>query len=124
MKMEPEAFQKDFGSRLRQAREEVRLTQVEVAEQAGFSEKLYARMEHGHFMPTAYTVRALAMVLKVPTDELLGLPRTDALLSGRFALEVEAKPELLQVLAIVTPWPVERLKTLLRVLRVLGDMPG
>lgn len=86
--------EQEFGQRLRQYRREKRLTQQELAELLGVSNKSVSRWESGSY-PDVATLAPLARALGVTVDELLGgqpplreLQRSDwqNLLSYGFAL--------------------------------------
>src|ERR1700682_490519 len=63
-----------FGKTLRSLRESKGLTQAEVAERADISVEAYGRIERGRVAaPRGTTLTALARVLNVTTDQLLGV---------------------------------------------------
>ena len=61
----------EFGARLKQLRQEKRLTQQELADQLGVSNKSVSRWESGGY-PDIATLAPLAKALGVSVDELLG----------------------------------------------------
>lgn len=61
--------------RLRSARQKFGLTQAELAERIGITEKQVNRIELGHSVPNSDTLALIADALNVSTDWLLG--RTD-----------------------------------------------
>jgi transcriptional regulator with XRE-family HTH domain len=58
--------------RLRTAREEKRLTQVEVARKARITRQYLYKLESGKADPTVTVLQRLAKALGVPVTELLG----------------------------------------------------
>lgn len=68
-----------FGARLKKLREDRGLTQVQLAEAAGTIPRNISHYEGGLAWPMAATLSALARVLEVSADELLGLTRARAL---------------------------------------------
>ncbi len=85
---------RDFGARLKEAREARRATQQDLAALAGVDAMQVSRYERGLGMPAADTIVALANALKVTTDYLLlgksaeteprELPVEDVLLLEKF----------------------------------------
>ena len=72
----------EFGERLYKLRTARGLTQVQLAEAIGSSQRALSRYETVAEFPPANTVVALAKALRVSTDELLGVralkpPKTD-----------------------------------------------
>lgn len=64
-----------FGRNLRSQREQIGLTQAEVAREVGLAVEAYGRLERGYALPRAQTLVALARLLGTTTDSLLGLGR-------------------------------------------------
>lgn len=62
-----------FGERLIERRHELGLTRRDVARKADISETNLRNYEKGYAQPTAYPIYALANVLGVTTDWLLGM---------------------------------------------------
>jgi transcriptional regulator with XRE-family HTH domain len=62
-----------LGKSLRAAREQAKLTQVDVAERVGIASEVYGRMERGHVLPSVPTLRKLCRVLRVDANVLLAL---------------------------------------------------
>lgn len=62
-----------FGRNLRAQRERRGLTQREVARDLGIAVEAYGRLERGLALPRAQTLVALAELLDVSTDSLLGV---------------------------------------------------
>ncbi|ABF87553.1 DNA-binding protein [Myxococcus xanthus DK 1622] len=63
------------GKAAREARARLGLTQVEVAALVDMHPMVYSRVERGKMVPSAGMLRRLSMVLRISTDELLGLAR-------------------------------------------------
>lgn len=62
----------DFKERLKELREELYLTQKEVAKQSGLSPQCISQLESGQRSPTAITLLALADYFDCSIDYLLG----------------------------------------------------
>ena len=68
-----------LGDRIRQARERVGLSQIELARRIGLSKNAMNSIEAGDADPRASRIVAIAQVLGVSTDALLlGTPATDS----------------------------------------------
>lgn len=67
------SLEKTFAARLRKAREEHGSTQRDVALAIGMAPQAYSRIEMGYVLPRAKTLVALAKLLGVSADFLLGL---------------------------------------------------
>ena len=72
-----------FGARLAELRRAAGLTQVELAEAVGISQRMVAYYESAEDYPLAQLLRHLSSVLGVTTDELLGVAPPKA--GGRLA---------------------------------------
>jgi transcriptional regulator with XRE-family HTH domain len=55
-----------------EARDALRLTQAEVADALGMAREVYGRIERGQLMPSVSTLIAIAKVLHVTPNQLLG----------------------------------------------------
>ncbi|MDE5765458.1 MAG: helix-turn-helix domain-containing protein [Ruminococcus sp.] len=62
-----------LGNRIRNRREELKLTQEEFALKAGISQPYLSQLEKGAFDPTAPVIVRLAVALTMSADELLGI---------------------------------------------------
>lgn len=62
-----------FNENLRLARERKGLSQKELAETIGVAKSTYSLYESGNREPNVQTIRRIADVLNVSTDELLGV---------------------------------------------------
>ncbi|HSD98608.1 MAG TPA: helix-turn-helix transcriptional regulator [Patescibacteria group bacterium] len=60
------------GKSLKELRQKMKLTQVELAEKAGLHPNYYARLERGEEKPSIDTVKKLSKILKVSSSEILG----------------------------------------------------
>jgi transcriptional regulator with XRE-family HTH domain len=57
--------QEDIALKLKKARKESRLTQLEVAEKANVSVNYYARIERGEVSPSLETLKDIMRILKI-----------------------------------------------------------
>ncbi len=62
----------DFGKRLRESRMKRKMTQQKMADRIGLALQSYQRYEQGDREPSLSTLVALADILDVSTDYLLG----------------------------------------------------
>lgn len=91
--------QVDFGKRLREFREQKKLTQKEVAVKMGVSEQALSKWENGVCLPDVYHLKYLARVLNVSADCLLdtendgGEKVVDTVKVGGAVFEIVEKPE-------------------------------
>jgi len=63
-------IRKNWGDKIRKAREKVRLTQAEVAEKAGINVSYYAQIERGEVNVSVDKIQSIAKVLKIKSLEL------------------------------------------------------
>ncbi len=56
---------KVFGSRVKKAREKLKLTQADVANKAGMTVNYYAMIERGEVNPSFEKIKSIAKVLKL-----------------------------------------------------------
>ncbi|MCP3136724.1 helix-turn-helix domain-containing protein [Pyxidicoccus xibeiensis] len=103
-----------FGKALREARARRGLTQVEVAALLDMHPMVYSRMERGKMLPRVSTLRKVAMVLRISTDELLGLAR-----EARRGAKKET-PLLRRLLTLSEELDEEKLKALVIMAGALG----
>ena len=61
-----------IGVAARKARNRLDLTQADVAEKLGVTREFYARIDRGHNLPSMPTFYAIAVVLEISADEMLG----------------------------------------------------
>lgn len=59
--------QEEVGKRLKKAREEKDLTQLEVADKVNISVNYYARIERGEVSPSLETLKDIMRILKIKT---------------------------------------------------------
>lgn len=64
---------KKLGQRIRERRQELNLSQAELAEYAGLSAGHIARIERGEIVPSLPTVQELERVLEIPLFPLLSV---------------------------------------------------
>lgn len=69
--MDKKEFQIAIGKRIRQLREEKKVSQVELAAFCNFEKSNMSRLEAGNTNPTAYTLYVIAQKLEVEVFELL-----------------------------------------------------
>ncbi len=62
-----------LGNRIRNRREELGLTQNEIAEKTHLRQNYISRLENDKFEPTATVIVLLAKALNMPVGELLGI---------------------------------------------------
>ncbi|HVZ79141.1 MAG TPA: helix-turn-helix domain-containing protein [Gemmatimonadaceae bacterium] len=76
------------GARIKQLRKAQRLTQEQLAERAGLSDKFVGELERGKANPTLTTLAALSDALGVSLVDLLGVQPERARLTPRQATQV------------------------------------
>ena|SRR4028118_681427 len=116
--MEDDLLQKRLGEAARTAREELGLTQAQVAQKAGMSPAVYGRIERGGMMPSVPALRRLAVALGVSPAVLLDMsarevPTTDKDLS----------PETRKAVGLMRTWPESKVSVGCGLLRVLDAAP-
>lgn len=62
-----------FGQKVKNRREELKLTQEELAEKTQLRQNYISRVECNKFNPTATVIVVLAKALEISADELLGM---------------------------------------------------
>ncbi len=62
-----------LGAIARLAREQMSLTQVQVAERVGMAPAVYSRVERGHMIPSVETLKKLCIELMVSPEDMMGL---------------------------------------------------
>ncbi|TQF10445.1 helix-turn-helix transcriptional regulator [Myxococcus llanfairpwllgwyngyllgogerychwyrndrobwllllantysiliogogogochensis] len=75
-----------LGAIVRLAREQMSLTQVQVADRVGLNSVVYSRIERGQMIPSVETMKKLCVELMVSPEDLMGL--TESSTSG-----ARARPE-------------------------------
>ena len=66
-----DASKKDFGKKLRNAREEKKLTQADVAKMAGINTNYYACIERGEVNPSFEKLQEIVKALKIKSSDIL-----------------------------------------------------
>lgn len=69
--MDKKEFQIAIGKRIKQLRENKKISQVELAALCNFEKSNMSRLEAGNTNPTAYTLYVIAQKLEVEVFELL-----------------------------------------------------
>ena len=91
-----------FGATLRQARQKLSLTQMDVAERIGLATDVFGRIERGSMLPRVPTLRKLCRVLRQDANILLGLDSETAPSWLEVARpEAEEPPELRRVMRML-----------------------
>lgn len=86
---------KSMGKAVRQARESLGLTQVEVAEHLGITPQYYGRIERGNAFPGVSTLVRMIHVLDVSADTLMGRDRVRRGRDAEWRMHTQAdSPEL------------------------------
>jgi transcriptional regulator with XRE-family HTH domain len=67
------AFNKALGSRMRQRRQELGLSQTDVAAALNIAQQTYAHYEVGRYRMPVFSLTGLAHILKTDMDSLLGI---------------------------------------------------
>lgn len=106
-----------FGQRLTQIRRSRGLTQTELGEAAGVSDRVIAYYEHADAQPPGAMLTELAQALRVSTDELLGLKTVKEQTSAKTA-------RLLKRLQQVEELPPADQRALFKFLDALLDSRG
>lgn len=94
------------GARIKQLRKAQRLTQEQLAERAGLSDKFVGELERGKANPTLTTLAALSDALGVSLVDLLGVQPERARLTPRQATQVrDALASIESLVEWATPEP-------------------
>lgn len=67
---EDEKAQKQFGEKLKTAREKAGLTQADIAAKTGINVSYYARIERGEINPSFVKIRSIMKALKMKSIDL------------------------------------------------------
>ncbi|WNG34827.1 helix-turn-helix transcriptional regulator [Archangium violaceum] len=116
--MEDDLLQKRLGEAARTAREELGLTQAQVAKKAGMSPAVYGRIERGGMMPSVPALRRMAVALGASPAVLLDMTRQEVPSSDR-----DLSPEARKVVGLVRTWSEARIAVGNELLRVLDAVP-
>lgn len=103
-----------IGETARAARLQAKLTQADVAERVGLQTEVYGRLERGVMMPSVPTLRKIAVVLKLPSDVIIGLAE-ERIKVDRTRADGESSVELRRLLRNLRTLPPEQLKLVRRV---------
>ncbi|AGC43160.1 DNA-binding protein [Myxococcus stipitatus DSM 14675] len=103
-----------IGATARAAREQMGLTQAEVAERVGLVAPVYSRLERGQMLPSVPTLFRLCTELKVSSEELLGLEASGRSGTGPRAKEDDA-PSLRRLLHLARKLDEGKLDALVHV---------
>lgn len=87
----------DFSSILRKLRTEKGLLQKDIATAIGVSVQAYSLYERGLREPTVQTIKKIADVLDVTTDELLGIENTPTTIAAHFDGDEYTEEELEEI---------------------------
>ncbi|CAM4541143.1 MULTISPECIES: helix-turn-helix transcriptional regulator [Myxococcus] len=105
-----------IGSAAREARTQLGLTQAEVAEKLGLAHMVYSRLERGKMLPSVQTLLRMCAVLRIGSDELLGLADAE---EGKGARGPGGAPRLRQLTGLARKMDEEQLDALVKVAQVL-----
>ncbi|RKG91687.1 XRE family transcriptional regulator [Corallococcus praedator] len=112
-----EQLGKKVGKAAREARARLGLTQAEVAATVGMNSMVYSRVERGKMVPSATMLCKLSMALRVSSDELLGLARTET--EARREAQKEP-PALRRLVTLARELEEEKLDALVAMARALS----
>jgi Predicted transcriptional regulators len=91
--MDKEAYMKALGLRIREVRDEMKLTQEQVAENAGMTPTYLSRIETGAAMPSVFIVDRIAVAMDVHPCFILPLSKPSSGHSNIDMLLESAAPE-------------------------------
>ena len=98
------------GRRLKQLRQQRRVTLTALAGTTGISRSTLSRLETGQRRPTLEPLLALSKAYRVPLDDLVAAPQVDPRIQlkagrvkGRIVIPLTRQPEGTQAWKIVTP---------------------
>nr|BDT32072.1 helix-turn-helix domain-containing protein [Myxococcus sp. MH1] len=103
-----------IGATARAAREQMGLTQADVATRVGLVAPVYSRLERGLMLPSVPTLYRLCTELKVSPEELLGLAKSAQGGKGPRATEDDA-PTLRRLLYLARKLDAGKLDALVHV---------
>ncbi len=66
----------NFGTRIRNAREDLDLTQKDMADQIPMNQSNYSKIERGIQEPSLSQLKRISEILRISIDELLGVNRS------------------------------------------------
>ncbi|WP_434300636.1 helix-turn-helix domain-containing protein [Corallococcus exiguus] len=109
-----------IGSAAREARTQLGLTQAEVAEKLGLAHMVYSRLERGKMLPSVQTLLRMCSVLRISSDELLGIADADeGAKSGKKERGQGGAPKLRQLTGLARKMDEDQLDALVTVAQVL-----
>jgi len=109
-----------IGSAAREARTQLGLTQAEVAEKLGLAHMVYSRLERGKMLPSVQTLLRMCSVLRISSDELLGLADTEeGTKLDKGARGQGGAPKLRQLTGLARKMDEDQLDALVKVAQVL-----
>ncbi|WP_164019473.1 helix-turn-helix domain-containing protein [Pyxidicoccus trucidator] len=110
-----------IGSAAREARTQLGLTQAEVAEKLGLAHMVYSRLERGKMLPSVQTLLRMCSVLRISSDELLGLAdEEEGAKSGKKGERGQGgAPKLRQLTGLARKMDEDQLDALVKVAQVL-----
>lgn len=109
-----------IGSAAREARTQLGLTQAEVAEKLGLAHMVYSRLERGKMLPSVQTLLRMCSVLRISSDELLGLADAEeGTKSGKGERGQGGAPKLRQLTGLARKMDEDQLDALVKVAQVL-----
>ena len=91
----------NFASRIRKMRDDRKLSQSELAREAGMQPSAIAHFEAGRRKPSFNNVRALTKALKVTADYLLGTQVTTTAFRGEYKLTVKDRAFVQNVIDVM-----------------------
>lgn len=86
-----------FFENLKKARLRKGLSQVQLAEQLGVAKSTYSMYESGNREPNVQTVKKIADILNVSTDELLGMDDEPQTIAAHFDGDEYTEEELEEI---------------------------
>lgn len=101
-----------LGSIVRLAREQMSLTQVQVAERVGLNSVVYSRIERGLMIPSVETMKKLCVELMVSPEDLLGLTESSG---GAARARPEDDTNLRRLIFVARTLDAGQVEALLRV---------
>ncbi len=113
-----------FGQRLAELRKLRGLTQVQLAEKLGSTQRAITYYENEAEYPPVETIVELARILSVSTDELLGLKKTKP---TQEVVDITADPELRRLwrkFQQVAEWPEKDQNAVIRLINTVSKSVG
>lgn len=114
-KEEAESLMSTMGPRIRAARNQIGVTQRQLARRLGLSESFYARIEKGHALPSVGTLVKIVDVLGLSVDYLFGFTHYDP--QPRIVKVVKEPPMIARIVDRAREDPLFR-RTVVRLLKL------